>query len=131
MVFTTVKDYAQLIATGGNGHGSENGGTAISNLEIHDNAYVEATGGNGGSSGNGGNAISYTISYYGGKFVALAGAKGSSGTSDGQAMSSFHNDSASPVTFQYTTDGTTWTGLNLTSYSNTSEARSRGVRKLD
>ena len=130
--FTTVKDYAQLIATGGNGHGSKKGGTAISTLDIHDNAYVEATGGNGGSSGNGGNAINYDFDYYGGKFIALAGTKGSSGTSDGKAMNNFINyTTPNAVSIEYTTDGTTWTGLNVTGTSNNTEVQNRGVRKLD
>ena len=130
--FTTVKDYVQLIATGGNGHGSENGGTAISTLDIHDNAYVQATGGNGGSSGNGGNAINYNFDYYGGKFIALAGTKGSSGASDGYAMEAFYNKIApNAVAIEYTTNGSTWTGLNVTGTYNNTEAQSRGVRKLD
>ena len=130
---TTVKDYAQLIATGGNGHGSENGGTAISTLDIHDNAYVKATGGNGGSSGNGGNAINYNFSYYGGKFIALAGTKGSSGTSDGKAMEAFYNKIApNAVSIEYTTDGTNWNNLDVSSgYNSDDEVHSRGVRKLD
>ena len=133
--FTTVKDYAQLIATGGNGHGNNPGGNAVSRLDIHDNAYVEATGGNGGDGGTlgkGGSAISANLDYYGGKFIALAGEKGASAPGV-MAMITLNNKTASPVTFQYTTDGTTWPNVFDVSGggSNSSEAHYRGVRKLD